>query len=80
MNVIRNTADAYKFGTEVAADCSNIGVHAGPHLAVEPWLAVLGAKDDVKDNFTQRLRHGEMMSERVREVNRAFSADDFLSL
>jgi hypothetical protein len=41
---------------------------------VQPWFAILGAKDDVNDHLAQRLRHAGIMTERVSEVNCAFSA------
>jgi hypothetical protein len=53
-------------------------MHARPHVAVEPWFAIPGAKDNVKDHLTERLGHGPMMTERVPEVNRAFSAEVLL--
>ena len=52
VNVISHTAYAHEFGTEVATDCSNISMHARPHIRVEPRLAILRAEDDVKDDFT----------------------------
>ena len=57
VNVIRNTADAHEFGTEVAAECGQIRMHARPHVAVQPWFAIFGAKDNVNDDLAQRLRH-----------------------
>ena len=53
MNVISNAADAYEFGTEVAADCGEISMHARLHVAVEPRLTILGAKDDVNDDLAK---------------------------
>jgi hypothetical protein len=35
-----------------AADCRKICVHARPHVLIEPGLATLRAKDDMKDDFT----------------------------
>ena len=58
VNVISNTADAHKFSTKVTADCRQISVHARLHVVIEPRLAILRAKDDVKDDFTERLGHG----------------------
>jgi len=52
VNVISNTAHAHKFGAEVAAECGQIWMHARPHVGVEGWFAILGAKDDVKDYLT----------------------------
>jgi len=42
-------------------------------------VAILGSEDHVKDDLTQRLRHGGMMTKHVPEVNRAFSANEFFS-
>ena len=75
--MISDTTDAHEFGTEVAADRSDVSVHARPYFAVQPWFATAGAKDDVKDDLAERLRHGGMMIKRVLEVNRAFSANEF---
>jgi hypothetical protein len=33
-------------------------MHSRPHARIEPELAFLRAKDDVKDDFTERLGHG----------------------
>jgi hypothetical protein len=40
-------------------------------------FAILGGEDHVKDDLTERLRHGGMMKKRVPEVNRAFSANEY---
>jgi len=58
MNVIRNTADVHDFGTEVATGCGQICMHARPNFAVQPWLAILDAEDDVNDNLAKGLWHG----------------------
>jgi len=65
VNVISNTTDVHEFGTEVAADGRDVGVHARPHFAVEPWFAILSGEDHVKDDLTQRLQHGGMMTKHV---------------
>lgn len=57
VNMIRNASHADKIGTEIAADCSKICMYPRPHIRVEPRFAILGAEDDVKDNFAERLRH-----------------------
>jgi len=51
VNVISNTTDTHEFGAEVAADRSNVSVHARPHVAIEPRLTILSAKYDVKDDL-----------------------------
>jgi hypothetical protein len=33
-------------------------MHARPHGWIEPRLAILRAKDDMKNDFTERLGHG----------------------
>jgi hypothetical protein len=43
-------------------------------LASIPDTAVVGAKDDVKDDLTKRLRHDLSDVDMAPEVNRAFSA------
>jgi hypothetical protein len=54
-------------------------MHARAHVNIQLALAIPGAKDDVKDNFAERLRHLlRMMMEMAPEVNRAFSADECL--
>ena len=77
MNVTCNTAHVHEFGTEVATGCGQICMHARPNFAVQPWLAILRAEDDVNDNLAKGLRHGGMMTKRLPEVNRAFSAHEF---
>jgi hypothetical protein len=57
VNVIGNTAHAHDFGADVTADCRQIGMHAWPHASFEPRLAILRAKNDVKNNFAKRLGH-----------------------
>jgi hypothetical protein len=57
VNVIPNTANADEFGTEVTADGRKISMHPWPHVRIKPWLAILCAKDDVKNDFAQRLGH-----------------------
>jgi hypothetical protein len=43
----------HEFGTDVATDCGQISMHAGLHIAIQPRFAILGAEDDVKDDFTE---------------------------
>jgi hypothetical protein len=33
-------------------------MHACPHASFKPRLAILRAEDEMKDDFTERLRHG----------------------
>jgi hypothetical protein len=79
MNVISNAADAKRFAIQVAADCRNVGVHAGPKVTVQPRCAIFGAKDNVNDDLAERLRHCGMIAERRAQENRAFSAGDSFS-
>jgi hypothetical protein len=51
VNVIGNTADTDEFGTDVAAYGGQIRMHARSHVAVEPGLSILGAKDNVNDDL-----------------------------
>jgi hypothetical protein len=56
--MIRDTAHAREVGAEVTADGCQVSVHARSHFAVQPWFAIFGAKDDVSDDFTERLGQG----------------------
>jgi hypothetical protein len=58
MNVIGNTADVHEFSAKIAADRRQIRMHARAHVGIEPGFAVLRAKNNVKDNFTESLGHG----------------------
>jgi len=58
MNVISNAAYVHQIGTEIAAEHRQISVYARLHLDIEPRLAILHAKNDMKDDFAKRLRHG----------------------
>jgi hypothetical protein len=58
MNVISNPADMHTLSAEIAADCGEISMHARPHIRIEPGFTIFCAKDDVKNNLTERLRHG----------------------
>jgi hypothetical protein len=53
MNVIGDTADAHKFGPEIAADRRQIRVHSRSHVGIEEGLAILRTKNDVKDDLTE---------------------------
>jgi len=50
VDVITNTADVHEIGAEVAADCGQISMHTRSHVQIEPRLAILRAKDDMKDD------------------------------
>ena len=58
VNVIANTTHTQNFATEMAADRRQIGVHARLYGGIEPWLAILCTKNNVNDDFAERLRHG----------------------
>jgi hypothetical protein len=58
VDVVSDTADAHEVGPDITADCGQISMHARTHPRFEPRLAILGAKDDVKDNLAERLGHG----------------------
>ena len=51
--VISNTADVHEFGAEIAADRGQIRMRARAHVGIEPKLAILRAKNNVKDDFTE---------------------------
>ena len=52
MNVIGDTSDAVGFTPAIAAHCRQISVHSRPNGWVQPRMAGLCAKDDVKDYLT----------------------------
>ena len=58
MNVIRYASHVHKFGAELAADRGEISMRARPDVRIEPGFTIFCAEDDVKDDFTERLRHG----------------------
>jgi hypothetical protein len=74
MDMIGHTADAEGFRARVAADGRRIGVHSGPDVGVQPWVAVFCAEDNVNDDFAKRLRQGGTIAEEGFWMNRAFSA------
>jgi len=53
MDMIGHTADAKDFRARVAADGRKIGVHSGPDIGVQPWVAVFCAENDVNDDFAE---------------------------
>ena len=55
--MISHTADVREFGALIAADCCEISMHARAHVCIERGFTILGAEDDVNNDFTQRLRH-----------------------
>jgi hypothetical protein len=58
MNVIgHTTVYAQGLGTQIAADRCKVRVHARAYRDVNPRFTILGAKDDVKNNFTEGLGH-----------------------
>jgi hypothetical protein len=77
MKMIRNTTDPQRLCVQVAADPRNVSVDARTNIGVQPWLAILGAENDVNDDLAQRLGHCWIVAEKHAQVNRAFSADNF---
>jgi hypothetical protein len=55
MHMVGHAADAEAFAIHVAGDR---GVQRGPHGGIEHRSAVLGAKDDMRQEIGERLRHG----------------------
>ena len=53
MNVISHTAHAHKLHAKIAANRCEISMHARPHVCIEPGFTVLGAEDDVNDEFAE---------------------------
>ena len=51
--MISNPARVDEVRAEVAADDCQVGVHPRPYVRIEPRLAILRAKDDVYDDFTE---------------------------
>ena len=74
MDMIGRTAGAEGFRARVAADGRKIGVHSGPDVGAQAWMAVFCAEDDVNDDLAERLRHGGTIAEEGFWMNRAFSA------
>jgi hypothetical protein len=57
MHVVYGTANTGDFGAKLATNGCEIGVKALANISVKPWVAVLGAKHNVENNFAERLRH-----------------------
>lgn len=55
--MIGNTAHTQGFAGQITANRGEISVHARPHGSIEPRLAILRAKDNVNDDFAERLGH-----------------------
>jgi hypothetical protein len=49
----RNTTDVHKFHAKIPADRRQIRMHARPHVGIELRLALLRAKNDVKNDLTE---------------------------
>jgi hypothetical protein len=63
MNMVSHTADTEGFRARIPADGRKIGMHPGPDVGVQQWIAVFCAEDNVNDNLTERLRHGGTIAE-----------------
>src|SRR6266496_2072796 len=59
VNVIGDTAHAQGFAAQIATNRCQISVHAKSYRGIEPRFAILRAKDDMNDDLTERLRHGD---------------------
>lgn len=66
MEMISNTAGTQRLCIQIAADRRNVGVHARTNIAVQPWFAILGTKDNVNDDLAKRLRHCGIIAEKTR--------------
>ena len=77
MEMISNTADTQRFCVQVAADRSNVGVHARPNVAVQPRFTIISAEDNMNDDLAKRLRNCGIIAEKHAQVNRAVSASEF---
>ena len=60
MNMVRHAADVETFAIHIAGHRREIGVKRGSHRGIEHGIAVFGAKDDVRQEIGERLRHGVM--------------------
>ena len=58
MHMIRNAADAEAFTIHITGHCREIGVKRGPHRGIKHGGSVFGAKDDMRQEIRERLRHG----------------------
>ena len=59
VNVIGDTAHAQGLAIQIATNRCQISVHARSYGGIEPGLAILRAKDNMNDDSTERLRHGD---------------------
>jgi hypothetical protein len=76
VDVIGRAPNAVSLAMTIAAHGRQIGMHARPDSGVEPGAAVLGAKDDVKDDLAEGLRHRRGLFECIcpNEPSRAYEA------
>jgi hypothetical protein len=58
MHMVGHAADAETFAFHVAGDRREIGVQRGAHRGIKHGSPVFGAKDDVRQEIRERLRHG----------------------
>lgn len=57
MYVIGRASRLERRTLKVVKDPVEIRVQSGPRLALDQWLAVLGAEDEMDENFREGLRH-----------------------
>jgi len=57
MDVINGAANAISLAITVAANGSQLAVHPQSDFGVKPGAALFGAKDNVKDDLAEGLRH-----------------------
>ena len=59
MDVVRHTARAIGFASGVPRHRGKVSVEMWTHSALEERQPILGAENDVDDNESQGLRHGQ---------------------
>jgi hypothetical protein len=72
MDVIGYTVYGQGLATQIAANCCEVSMHAGPHGSVDPRFPVLCAENHVKDDFAERLRHGHKNGLKMSQIESRF--------
>ena len=72
MNMIGYAADMHKLRPEITADRREISVHSWSHIGVQPGLTIFRAENDVKDDVTEGLGHGSMITKFARKCESRF--------
>jgi hypothetical protein len=72
--MVSDSTDRNEFAAELAANSSQVRVHAWSNIATEPGFSISCAENHMKNDVTEGLGHLPMMNKTRTEVNRAFSA------